>query len=111
MPHITCIGCNRQFSPAGYSRHLSLTKREHCRSLRGSQRHRYTVRATPTGGATLSLENGDMTGAASTGGTNQGLGDGDTMGVALGASASLHLGNNTTDAALSALGMTTLVRC
>jgi hypothetical protein len=53
-----------------------------------------------------------MTQAGSTG-TNQSLVDGDTMGVALGASASLHLEDNTTDAALigSALGMITLTQC
>jgi hypothetical protein len=114
MPRVTCIGCNRLFSPTGYARHLSLTKRERCRSLRGPQRNGYTTCAASTAGATLSSGNGDTMRATSTGGTNQSLEDGDAMGVALGASASLHLGDNTTDAALdaaltpSALGMITL---
>ena len=110
MPHVTCIGCNRQFSPTGYTRHLSMTKRDCCRSLRGPQRNSHTTHATPMASARLSSGNGDTTHATSTGGTNQSLGDGDTLGFALGASPNLNLGNNTTDAALtaSALGMTTL---
>jgi hypothetical protein len=108
MPHVTCIGCNRQFSPSGYTRHLSMTKREHCRSLRGPQRNSRTTRATPSASATLRLGNGDTMRAALSCGTNQGLGHGNTSGVALGASAGLNLGDNTTDAALttSASGMT-----
>jgi hypothetical protein len=110
MPHVTCIGCNRQFSPTGYSRHLSLTKREHCRSLRAPQGNGYATHATPTT-ATLSSGNGDTTRAASSSGTNQSLGDGNVMGIALGASASLHLGDNTTEAATAPqAGMITLAQ-
>ena len=28
-----CAGCNRRFTPAGYSRHLSMTKRPICRAI------------------------------------------------------------------------------
>lgn len=108
MLHVTCIGCNRQFSPAGYTRHLSLTKREQCRSLRGPQRNVYT-HTTPIGDAALSSGIGNATQAGSTG-TNQSLVDGGTTGVALGTSPSLCLGDNTIDAAVtvSAPGMIAL---
>ena len=32
MSSTVCAGCNRHFTPAGFSHHLSLTTRAHCRS-------------------------------------------------------------------------------
>jgi hypothetical protein len=32
MSSTACAGCNRDFTHAGFSRHLSLTTRTHCRS-------------------------------------------------------------------------------
>ena len=33
MSSIVCAGCNRQFTHAGYLRHLSMTTRTSCRAL------------------------------------------------------------------------------
>jgi hypothetical protein len=33
MSFVTCVGCNRRFTPAGYSRHISMTKRAICRAI------------------------------------------------------------------------------
>ena len=33
MSSIVCASCNRQFTHAGYSRHLSMTTRTSCRAL------------------------------------------------------------------------------
>jgi hypothetical protein len=33
MSLITCTGCNRHFTHAGYSRHLSMTTRALCRAI------------------------------------------------------------------------------
>jgi hypothetical protein len=35
-----CAGCNRPFTPAGYSRHLSMTKRPICRAIYDRHRDR-----------------------------------------------------------------------
>ena len=33
MGLISCAGCDRRFTPAGYSRHISMTKRTICRAV------------------------------------------------------------------------------
>jgi hypothetical protein len=33
MTRITCAGCNRHYTHAGYSRHLSMTTRAVCRAV------------------------------------------------------------------------------
>jgi len=33
MSLTTCAGCNRHFTHAGYSRHISMTKRTVCRAI------------------------------------------------------------------------------
>ena len=52
---MTCVGCNRRFTHAGYSHHISMTKRPVCRAIydRRVDRHivhNHSVVSGPTGG-------------------------------------------------------------